>query len=79
MKSGEILKTDLLNWLEETHPNNWSWTGDHDNQIFWTKDTEDIIGHCVYTVGEGFMWKLDGLISEDNYEIVDESLEEVEF
>ena len=79
MKSGEILKTDLLNWLEETYPNNWSWTGDHDNQIFWTKDTEDIIGHCVYTVGEGFMWKLDGLISEDSYEIVDESLEEVEF
>ena len=79
MKSGEILKTDLLNWLEETHPNNWSWTGDFYNQIFWTKDTEDIIGHCVYTVGDGFMWKLDGLISEDNYEIVDESIEEVEF
>ena len=79
MKSGEILKTDLLNWLEETHPNNWSWTGDHYNQIFWTKDTEDIIGHCVYTVGEGFMWKVDGIISKDSYEIVDESIEEVEF
>ena len=79
MKSGEILKTDLLNWLEETYPNNWEWTGDYESQIYWTKDTEDIIGNCVYSPKEGFTWKLDGLISEDSYEIVDESIEEVEF
>ena len=74
MESGKVAKTQLIKWLDETYPGNWEWTGpDFNNQIFWTKDTEDMIGQYVWTPETGGLWELDGLVPNGvKFEIVEE-------